>query len=167
MSTSKYLHPPSLPRAVSIGWTREDGDFEVICTLKCPLLCNDRAFEAMVDAVTGALEAISGLGMEVLARDDTAAIIVDGRELAPNHTIYTYLHPVGAPQTLSFTCIDSPHLDDGEYSLVGTLYGEDLLFPDEFDFVANVIRTFLGYCLTLSIQVWVRQDAPSIVELEP
>lgn len=166
MSMTKYRHPPNLPKTVSIGWLRDDGDFEVVCTLKCPHPRSGQAFESLVEAATAALEAASDLEMEVMVREDTDNTVTDHSKPDAMQQVYVYHHPKGVPKIVSFVCIDSLDLADGEYRLVGTLYGEDLFLPEEFDFVVNAIRTFLTFCLQLPVQILVRQDAPNVVEVE-
>ena len=132
--TEPYVHEGG-DQQVSIGWFREDGDFQIVCTLRSLYFLTPSyqlGFEFAVTMLKTMLEYTIGFPLEVLVRQDCPDVVETYPDQGYFLGLEPYLHPDDKPMILTFgVALPEDYKDEVLQSLrpVATLNGYYVMLP--------------------------------------
>lgn len=169
--TEPYVHEGG-DQQVSIGWFREDGDFQIVCTLRSLYFLTPSyqlGFEFAVTMLKTMLEYTIGFPLEVLVRQDCPEVVETYPDPGYFLGLEPYLHPDDKPMILTFgVALPEDYKDEVLQSLhpVATLNGEDVMLPSEFTMLVQQTQELLSWLCCQSVRHRHQQDVPDIVEVD-
>lgn len=176
---NRFVMPSDMDKRVAIGWTRDDGRFQIIVTLNGVRLPGWRTFDYVVNVIYDALELVTSVNLEIIPFSGYPEIwenMFPSLDAAEDHIQKSeaaqYYREEWAEQKLTFGYLERryPDVVDAEtlareslFNVLGTINGQGLFTDIEYEQTVTLMLMTLKLATKGTIIAMPFEMAPGII----